>query len=157
MVTIKVTGLDRVLAAFSKIPKATKRIGRVAVKESLQIVEEHSSKNHKYKARTGNADKAYKTVMDSSGLSGTLTLDPKISNAPYVIPLHQGHKAYTVNRKFKKAIYFVKGGKEFFAKKVNIPAAPGEPFLYNAAKAKTKEVVAIMRTAVNRIIKEAGF
>jgi hypothetical protein len=171
---VEIKGLDRLVASFAKIPRIAAKNMRIGLKEGLGIVEDYSSTHHKYRSHTGHADAAYKTEVAPNGMSGTLTLDPSISGAPYVIPLHEGHKAYTVVPVHKKALAWVdKGMAEIlsgmkgirgkrrmsmaFAKRVNIPAAPGDPFLYRAFGAKKREVLDCVRAAQLKTIKEAGF
>jgi hypothetical protein len=193
-VTVEFKGIENLVAAFAKIPEIAAKNMRVAIKEGLQEVEDYARKNHKYISRSGNADRAYKTDIDESGLSGTLRLDGKISNAPYVFPLHEGHKAYKVYPVNKKALYWVKGGKEFIVLKagwknphpkpgwmfkagllggdkskkgdgkvwshkgfVEIPAAPGDPWLYRALENRKDAVIARIQEGMQKTIKQAGF
>jgi hypothetical protein len=193
-VTVEIKGLDRLLAAFSKIPELAAKNMRVAVKEGLQEVEDYASRNHAYTRRSGRADAAYRMEIDETGLSGTLQLDGVISNAPYVFPLHEGHKAYRVAPVNKKALYWVKNGQEYIVLKAGwknpkpkpgwmfkagilggdmkkskdgkiwshkgfceIPAAPGDPWLYRAMEAKREACLKLINEAMQKTIKEAGF
>jgi hypothetical protein len=155
--TVTIKGLDSFIAALAKIPDIAKKNMRVAIKEGLQEVEELASTDHKYKSHTGHADQAYKPTVAGNGMSGTLQLDGKVSNAPYVFSLHEGHKAYKVKPVHKKALYWTKGGGEFFSKGHNVPAASGDPFLYRAFERKESRLVEIMQAAMGKTIKEAGF
>jgi hypothetical protein len=171
---VEFEGFDKLIASFAKIPRIAAKNMRLGLKEALGIVEDYSSTHHKYRANTGHADAAYKTEVSQNGMSASLTLDPTISGAPYVIPLHEGHKAYTVVPVHKKALAWVdKGMAEIlagmkgirgkrrmsmaFAKKVNIPAAPGDPFLYNAFEVKKRDVIECIKVAQVKTIKEAGY
>jgi hypothetical protein len=103
-----------------------------------------------------------------------LALDGKISNAPYVFPLHEGHKEYDVYPVNKKALYWidkvnaqmVKGIKglkgkrkltEVFSRHHIIPAAPGDPWLPRALEAKKSECIELLRDAMTKTITQAGF
>lgn len=156
-VMVEFKGIENLVAAFAKIPEIAAKNMRVAIKEGLQEVEDYARENHKYISRSGNADRAYKTDVDESGLSGTLRLDGEISSAPYVFPLHEGHKAYKVYPVNKKALYWVKDGKEYYSKGHTIPAAPGDPWLYRAMEEKQDDVMEILNKAMADTIKEAGF
>jgi hypothetical protein len=115
--TVTVAGLDKLVASFLKIPGIAQKNMRTAAKEGANLIRRESATHHKYKSHTGHASKAYRVTVLPTGMGAEIALDGAISQAPYVFPLHEGHKAYDVYPKHKKALYWVKGGREFIVLK----------------------------------------
>jgi len=56
------------------------------------------------------------------------------NDADYAAAVHNGHKAYTIRPRKKKALKFVIDGEVVFARKVRMPATKGRPFLATAVR-----------------------
>lgn len=57
-----------------------------------------------------------------------------VADKDYALPIHEGTKARIIRPKHAKALRFEVGGKVVFAKKVNMPARAGRPWLLNALR-----------------------
>lgn len=57
-----------------------------------------------------------------------------VADKEYALPLHEGTQARVIRPRNAKALRFVVGGNVVFAKKVNMPARAGRPWLLNALR-----------------------
>jgi hypothetical protein len=183
--SVKIGGIDRLVAAFIKIPRIAQKNMRVALREGLHLVESESRSpaNHRYKSHTGHADSAYKTTVSPDGMVGTLALDPT-KKAPYINILHDGSKPHKIYPRNKAALAFTMGGKKVIIPRnmgyvetraywhdqqklhgftlgykgyVNHPGTDPDFFIERALETKTSECVGLVQSAMAATIKEAGF
>lgn len=110
---------------------------RQAVKESVLMVAEYAQDHHRFKAHTGQLERAVTTEM-TSDVTGEVFLDESV--APYAGFVHNGAPPHKIIPNGKQALRWVKNGAFQFAKSVNHPGYNGDPFLFNAAAAKNEEV-----------------
>lgn len=87
---------------------------RLAIKESIGMVQEYAGEHHRFTPRTGNLERSIKIMQQ--GLVGTVYLDE--GQAPYGIPIHNGAppRHCSPNPKSAKVgegrgVYFRKEGK----------------------------------------------
>jgi len=98
---------------------------RIGMKEGLQIIVRQAKSKHRFKTRSGQAERSILQSVESSGLSGKVYLDRGI--AVYSPSLHEGWGS-----------------------------RPADPFLYEAAEEKQREVVAEIERGIQDAINQAG-
>ena len=125
---------------------------RQAVRGAANEVAEQARTEHGFTSRTGNLERSIKYVLSQDGMKAWVTIDR--TTAPYGPYVHSGHKAFTLVPRHKKALRWVDGNRFVFAKRVQIPAYKGDPFLFNALDSKEKEVVNIFENRVEAALEE---
>ena len=112
---------------------------RLAIKESIGMVQEYAGEHHRFTPRTGNLERSIKIMQQ--GLVGTVYLDE--GQAPYGITIHNGARPRVIVSRTRKALRWAKGGEFIFAKRVDWPGIRPDPFLYEALDAKEGDVVKV--------------
>ncbi len=125
---------------------------RQAVRSASEDVAEQARTKHGFTSRTGNLERSIKPILSSDGLKAWVTIDRTM--APYGAYVHQGHKAFTLVPRYKKALRWVDGSEFAFAKRVRIPETKGDPFLFDALEAKREDVYKIFENRVDAAIDE---
>ena len=123
---IVIKALDSEIAAYAEdikgIVKAEAHVKTGALRDSISIEKE------------GECE--YLVGVDAEKLKS----DPRnIGGIDYSVPYHDGHKAYKIVAKRAKALRWVgKDGNVHYAKSVQIPASPGDPFNERAVKRRPR-------------------
>ena len=90
---------------FLKHPDVLLKDIRVAIKEGLVKIENRASRVHRYKIRSGNLSKGFRTEMVND-LVGIIFLDGSASGAgAYDIFVHEGQRSWKPDK------YLIKAGK----------------------------------------------
>lgn len=151
-----------------------------AMERATGLVQEQARAKHKFRTISGNAEASIETdvIQNEDGTEGFVEINPAIS--AYPIFLHEGTglygpkgKAFDIFPKNKKMLRFLTspGTAKFrfapygrfheggftFAFGVTNPGIKGDPFVYNALEAKTKDMEKVFQDYTDKTIKEAGF
>jgi hypothetical protein len=159
-VLVQVENLDKFMAAFTAFPEEMARACRRAVKAGLGKIQLEASTNHSYISRTGDLDRAYRTVVSKDGLVGELFLDGRVSGAAaYAAIQHEGGTipADKVVPKTRKYMRQISNGK-FISKRAikRDIVIKGGHFLTNAATKLQDEVLEDISKAIGKAIKKVG-
>ena len=127
MISVSVTGTERIKAAFAKLDDAVQnKIIRQTANDIKDYVEDQADSHFK----TGALARSVYIKRISSGYE--IGHDERI--APYAKFVHWGTKPHVIKPKDKKALRFIAGGKFAFAKSVNHKGYVGHPWLKHAAE-----------------------
>lgn len=150
-----------VLKAFGKAPKETRNELRVALKKSLRDIQGHARQTHKFKSRSGSADRAIDISVKGNVIQGMVFLNEAI--AKYAPFLHRGtgifgkfKRPIQIKPKNKRALRFSTGGGFAYSMGHSIKGIKGEPFLYDSAKKKQSRVQSYFNSAVQNSLVKAG-
>ena len=161
MLQVTVENLDSFLAAFTKAPEAMARECRKAVKKGLSEIQLEAATNHSYVSRTGALDKAYRIKVSQDGLDGVISLDGRVSGAPYAYIQHEGtdpkNGGKVVKPTTRKALRWIDGNAFVFAKSIKLGAIKGGKFLTNAGEKLGPKILEDINRAIARALKNAGF
>jgi len=153
---LKVTiDLDSFLKAFNAIPDIAKKEMTQEIAGVSRSIQNQARTVHRFKTKSGNLARSIWYTIRNKGLSAEIFLNE--STAQYGKYVHDGTRAHTIRPQTRKYLYFVSGGNKVFAKKVNHPGINPDQFLYEAAQIKEPDFIIKMNTAVDRVIKLAGF
>jgi hypothetical protein len=131
-VTAEITGRDKLLAAFLKMPRETAKNLRVALKEGLTLVQRQARRVHGYTSRTGMLARSVMIDVARSGYEGRVYLDKGLAYyGPYI---HEGWDTY-------------KGHK--------VNGRAPDKFLHEAFEDKYDDVMAKINEAVDLSITQA--
>jgi HK97 gp10 family phage protein len=144
--------------AFDKIGTSAAKEMRVEMKKALRTVADDARMHHRFREKSGSVERSIRYDVSGSGLAGRVFLDTGISkHAEYV---HEGTRPHPIpkpgNPRNRKALYWVSGGKAFFARSVKHPGTKPDPFLTSAVKRQEPYIVSRMQAAVKRVIEMAG-
>lgn len=144
---LKVTiDLDSFLKAFNAIPDIAKKEMTQEIAGVSKSIQNQARTVHRFKTKSGNLAKSIWYTIRNKGLSAEIFLNE--STAQYGKYVHDGTRAHTIRPQ---------SGNKVFAKKVNHPGIKPDKFLYEAAQVKEPDFIIKMNTAVDRVIKLAGF
>lgn len=162
-IEIKIENLDKLVRAFQKLPQATMDLLVSAMLQSQQDIAEEARDHHKFTSRHGQLERAVtEGPIETGPLVGRVWLDTNV--AMYAPFIHEGTGLYGPNHaKYpispKAGHFFLRwesGGQEIWARKVMHPGVKSDPFLYEAAKAKSDKVNQNFATNAALAIKGAG-
>lgn len=138
--SIKVDGLDRLVAAFAKLPSVVSTEIRKEMKTQLYAIgsEIRNPDVHNFTSRSNRLENAVDIKVESSGLSGEIAL-AKSQNVPYAYRIHEGFVGMTdrIGRTFQ--------------------GPQPDQFLYKAAENRRDAFAEGMETAIGTAITKAGF
>ena len=144
---LKVTiDLDSFLKAFNAIPDIAKKEMTQEIAGVSRSIQNQARTVHRFKTKSGNLAKSIWYTIMNKGLSAEIFLNE--STAQYGKYVHDGTRAHTIRPQ---------SGNKVFAKKVNHLGIKPDQFLYEAAQVKEHDFIIKMNTAVDRVIKLAGF
>jgi hypothetical protein len=137
--TIKIDGLDRLVAAMAAMPDVVHQEMRKEMHTQLAAIDEVSKTTHFYTTRSANLERSNDIVVDADGMTGTIFLSKTKAKAPYAWRIHEGFVGMTDSK-----------GRHF-----NGPAA--DQFLYKAGDLRRVAMRDGMEDAIGRAITKAGF
>lgn len=128
---------------------------RLAVKDSIGIVQEEAQEHHRFTSRNGALERSVDTRLLDGSLTGEVFLNTNI--APYGPWVHQGTKAHVIRPKRRMALRWVSQDSVFlFAKRVKHPGTKKDPFLYDALRNKTNDVHQSFERYTGRALREVA-
>ena len=138
-ISFKIEGLNNLVSDLEKVPTSIQTAVRKAIKQGLVDIGKHAGRHHRYKAQSGNLDKAYgptelgppggpKLTERGNTLKGELFLSREKSSTPYARRIHEGFGTWQPDK-----------------------------FLDRAVRAKRLDFEKLVSTEVIKAIKKAGF
>ena len=113
---------------------------------AAEIIAEEAREKHRFISRTAMLERSVKTRVAEDGTKGIVFLD--LSEAPYGAYVHNGTPPHVIRPKTvtmvpnkRRALRWVSGGQFVFAKSVQHPGYKGDPFLFDAMKSRSAEVL----------------
>ena len=121
---------------------------------SLRSVTTTAEAIHKYKTKSGQLSRSILYKVQNDGMSGAARLDSGV--APYGKYQHDGTPAHEIKAKTVKALHWVSGGVNRFAKAINHPGIKPDQFLYRAFNRNKDAIVKRIDAALASAYRKAG-
>lgn len=141
--------------AINAAPQQVQQEIRIANKTACREIAALSRANHRFKTKTGAAERSIRFEVSQDGFTGHVFIDRNI--AQHAIYQHEGTKPHTVKPKSRSALTWVSGGVKRFSMGHMVRGIKPEKFVYRAAIKLKQHVVDVMEHAVSSALKKAGF
>lgn len=145
--------VERAIDLFRQIPEKFDRSMRLAMKKAVRDVRERARREHAFVTRTGVLERAIESDVQDRPLTGYVFVT---RDAPYGKYVHEGTKPHAIYPRKKRALRWATGGGFVFAKGVMHPGTEPDPFLKDALESERDNVVALFKTAIDDLAKEAA-
>lgn len=133
-----VNGADIVISRLQAMQSGLDKRLKEAMNLSVRDVQERARATHRFKTRTGKAERSIEAKVTGAGgnIEGTVGTTRLIT-----VYLHQGTRPHNIVPRRKKVLRWASGGNFVFARRVYHPGTQKDEFIYNAADAEKEAII----------------
>ena len=160
-IKIEIANMEKVIEAFRRAPAVVKENMRIAMKVVLRNIQERARREHKFRTRSGAAEKSISTgIVGADPIVGRVFLDPTITRTAkgvsYGVFLHEGTADHFVSARNKKCLRWATGSGFAYSKGHEVKGITADPFVYRAGAAERANANIVFNRYAEKAIRGAG-